>query len=110
MSTLTEYQTIKDAEGEIQYVVIPYADFLRLQRGNEPRVPNEVVERVVIDKQTPIRAWREHLGLTQAEVAERLGVTQAAFAQTERPGARPRKSTLYRVAQALGIDVTQLDF
>ncbi len=110
MSTPTEYQTIKYVDGEIQYVVIPYADFLRLQHVNESSVPNEVVERVVVDKQTPIRAWREHLGLTQAEVAGRLGVTQAAFAQTDASGARLRKSTVRRVAQALGIDVTQLDF
>jgi predicted transcriptional regulator len=110
MSIPTEYQTIRDADGRIQYVVLPYADFLRLIQEDRQSVPNEVVERVIINKQTPIRAWREHLGLTQAEVAARLDITQAAFAQTEATRARPRRSTLRRVAQAMGIDVAQLDF
>ncbi len=104
------YQTVKDASGAIQYVVVPYADFLRLSSSVETAVPNEVVERVIMGKLTPIRAWREHLGLTQSEVAARMEVSQAALAQFESPEARPRKSTLRRVAQALGIQLEQLDF
>jgi DNA-binding XRE family transcriptional regulator len=104
------YQTIKDASGAIQYVVVPYADFLRLENKRDAWVPNEVVERVIVGKLTPIRAWREHLGLTQAAVAARLGISQAALAQLETPEARPRQSTLRRVAQALDLQLEQLDF
>ena len=104
------YQTIIDASGAIQYVVVPYADFLRLTSRVETAVPNEVVERVIMGKVTPIRAWREHLGLTQSEVAARMEISQAALAQIESPEAHPRKSTLRRVAQALGIQLEQLDF
>jgi transcriptional regulator with XRE-family HTH domain len=39
-----------------------------------------VVSRIV-DGATPIRAWREHLNLTQEEVAKRMGISQPAFAQ-----------------------------
>lgn len=56
-----------------------------------------------------VRAWREYLRLTQAEVAARMGVSQAAYAQME-SAKRPRKATLARIAAALGIDVEQLDF
>jgi DNA-binding XRE family transcriptional regulator len=104
------YQTIKDASGAIQYVVVPYADFLRLSSRVDSAVPNEVVERVIMGKLTPIRAWREHLGVTQSEIAARMGISQAALAQIEAPEARPRKTTLRRVAQALGIQLEQLDF
>lgn len=104
------YQTIKDASGVIQYVVVPYEDFLRMESKVEPWVPNEVVERVIMGKLTPMRAWREYLGLTQSEVAARLDVSQAAYAQLEAPEARPRQSTLRRIAQALGIQLEQLDF
>jgi DNA-binding XRE family transcriptional regulator len=104
------YQTIKDTSGTIQYVVVPYTDFLRLESKPDAWVPNEVVERVIMDKLTPIRAWREHLGLTQSEVAARMAVSQAALAQFEAPEARPRQSTLRRVAQALGLQFEQLKF
>jgi DNA-binding XRE family transcriptional regulator len=46
-------------------------------------------------------------GLTQAEVASRLGISQAAYAQTER-AKRPRNTTLLRIADALGLDPEQL--
>lgn len=49
------------------------------QRG----VPHEVVNLVFDNDWTPIRAWREYLTLTQAEVASRIGVSQAAYAQSE---------------------------
>jgi transcriptional regulator with XRE-family HTH domain len=52
-------------------------------------------------------AWRDHLGLTQAEVAGRVGITQAAYAQMERVK-QPRKATLEKVAAALGLEVEQL--
>ena len=104
------YQTIKDASGAIQYVVVPYADFLRLSGRVETAVPNEVVERVIMGKLSPIRGWREHLGLTQSEVAARMEISQAALAQIESSEAHPRKTTLRRVAQALGIQLEQLDF
>jgi transcriptional regulator with XRE-family HTH domain len=52
-------------------------------------------------------AWREHFGLTQAEVASRIGITQAAYAQMERVK-QPRKATLEKVASALGLEVEQL--
>jgi transcriptional regulator with XRE-family HTH domain len=52
-------------------------------------------------------AWREHFGLTQSEVASRIGITQAAYAQMERVK-QPRKATLEKVAAALGLEAEQL--
>jgi len=58
---------------------------------------------------TPLKAWREHLGLTQADVAQRLGVTQSAYAQQEN-SQRLRKSSREKIAAALGILQEQLHF
>lgn len=108
MNALTDIQTIKGADGLPAFVVVPYADYLRRFAGEASLIPHEVVSATV-DGASPMKAWREHLGMTQAEVATRLGVTQAAYAQTEAAG-RPRKTTIVRVAQALRITVEQLDF
>ena len=56
-----------------------------------------------------MRAWREHLGLTQAEVAARAGITQAVYAQMETVE-RPRLATIKKIAHALGITAEQLNF
>lgn len=101
-------QLINGPDGKPAFVVVPYSDFVRQYGRENQLIPNEVVGGVLRDNQTPMRAWREYLRLTQAEVAERLDITQAAYAQLE-TSARPRKSTLRRVADALGLAIEQLD-
>ena len=70
-------------------------------------VPNEVVNLAFERGMSPMAAWREHFNLTQAEVAARIGIAQAAYAQMERVK-QPRKATLEKVAAALGLEVEQL--
>lgn len=41
-------------------------------------------------------------GLTQAELAERLGTSQAAIARLERPGANPTVATLRKALRGAG--------
>jgi predicted transcriptional regulator len=108
MNILTDIQTIKGPDGTPAFVVVPYAEFMRRFANAEGLIPHEVISATV-DGASPMKAWREYLRLTQAEVAERMGVTQAAYAQTE-AAARPRKATVARVAAALRLTVEQLDF
>ena len=70
-------------------------------------IPHEVVSRIV-DGATPIRAWREHLNLTQDKVARRLGISQPAFAQQESV-TKPRRATREKIAAAFGIRADQLE-
>ena len=49
-----------------------------------------------------IRDARESGGLTQAELGRRLGISQAAVAQLERPGANPTVARLDEVLHAAG--------
>ena len=48
---------------------------------------------------------RARAGLTQAEVAERMGTSQSTVARLESGGAKPSLSTLKRFAQATGARV-----
>jgi predicted transcriptional regulator len=49
-----------------------------------------------------IRTARKSVGLTQAELAERAGVTQSVIARLERGGGNPTFLTLERVLHAAG--------
>lgn len=107
MNTPTNVQIIHGADGRPAFVVVPYADYIA-SHPVEDLVPNEVVGYMVKDGMTAIAAWRRHLGLTQAEVAERLGISQSAYAQQE-TAERPRKTTRERIAKALNIPAPLLN-
>ncbi len=49
-----------------------------------------------------IRSARRRAGITQAELARRLGTSQAAIAQLEAPSSNPTVATLDRVLYAAG--------
>ncbi|KWF21614.1 helix-turn-helix domain-containing protein [Burkholderia pseudomultivorans] len=109
MSTPTPIQYINGPDGEPAFVVIPYADYIA-QRDNARKViPHEVVTRSVFDGSTPVRAWREYLGLTRAEVAQRLGISRAVYAKREKRH-KLRKSMRKKIAAALDIAPGQLMF
>jgi transcriptional regulator with XRE-family HTH domain len=56
-----------------------------------------------LDLKDQLVAAREARGLTQADLAEILGITQSAVSQFERLGGNPRIMTLMAYAQALQI-------
>jgi transcriptional regulator with XRE-family HTH domain len=51
---------------------------------------------------------RNQLGLTQAQLAEAVGVAQPRIAEVERGDANPRLITLAKIAHALGITLPEL--
>ncbi|HEY4351934.1 MAG TPA: helix-turn-helix transcriptional regulator [Paraburkholderia sp.] len=108
MNAPTNIQLITGTDGAPAFVVIPYMQYLAERSGERGLIPHDVVSRTV-DGATPARAWREHLGLTQAEVAQRLGISQSAYAQQESSD-RLRQSTRDKIAAALEITSEQLDF
>lgn len=56
-----------------------------------------------------IRSLRERAGLSQAELARRLGVNQGRVSALEREGADLRVSTLLRLAKALQCRPSAID-
>ena len=106
---INNFQTILGADGAPAFVVVPYADFIARFEQSGDLVPDTVVKLAFDDGMAPAKAWRTHMLLTQAEVAERMGVTQSAYAQLE-SSAKLRKSSREKIAAALGVSPKQLDF
>jgi HTH-type transcriptional regulator/antitoxin HipB len=52
-----------------------------------------------------VRRLRMERGLSQQELAQRMGLPQSVIARLEAGGVEPRLSTLDRVAQALGVQL-----
>ncbi len=112
MNRPTDYQII-EYDGHPLFVVVPYEEFQRirplLERENARHtIPQEVVERHVLEEIPLVRAWREHLGLTQSRLASLAGMKQSSIARIERGESRPRRATLEKLARAMGLTPEQL--
>lgn len=112
MSVHIDPQIIK-LNGKPAFAVIPWNEYQKLLNNqiesNESDVwfPNEVV-KANVRGDSLIKAWREYLNLTQAELASKAGMKQSALARLETNTTNPRKSTLLKLAEALGVTVDQL--
>ena len=74
-------------------------------RGQGRRLTQRYNLWVIIERIEPnalIREARTAAGLTQAQLARRLGTSQPAVVKLERPGANPTVRTLDRVLRATG--------
>lgn len=119
MIELTRIQTIYQS-GMPVFVVLPFIDFERehpkeaaLIAPKTPWVPDTGIPHAVVgftvkQDMTLLRAWREYLGFTQAEVADKAGITQAALSQMESGESKLRKATRIKLAAAMGINPEQL--
>jgi len=113
MTAPIDVQFIAGKDGAPEYAVIPFKVFQTLCNHKEREfneketIPHEVIKIIAHQGVTPIQAWREYLNLTQAEIAEKMGITQAAYSQMETVK-KNRKATLQKIAEAMNIDYLQL--
>jgi DNA-binding XRE family transcriptional regulator len=110
MSTLIRHQIIED-NGQPLFVLVPYAEYvasLDRNAGESPAIPLAVSKAANMENKSLVRAWREYKGLSQAEMAERMGISRPAYAQMEVKGANLRASTTHRLAVALDVQWEQL--
>ena len=108
MNSPTNTQLINGPDGKPAFVVMPYADYIQAYSQDRDLIPHEAGSATV-DGTTPVRAWREYLKLTQAEVAARIGISQPSYAKQEASDTL-RRPTIGKIAKALGVAVEQLDF
>ena len=99
--------------GKPAFAVIPWNEYQALIHNqiesdeSDIWFPNEVVKANVRGDNL-IKAWREYFKLTQAELATKAGMKQSALARLEISSSNPRKTTLAKLAEAMGISVDQL--
>ena len=114
MNEHTDTQIILQ-NGKPAFAVIPWEEYQHLisrDKGTEVEIwiPHEIVKQVAVDEISMIRAWREYLDFTQKELAQKAGIAQSALARLEKTTSNPRKSTLKKLANAMGISFEQLSY
>jgi len=118
---------ILERGGMPEYAVIPYADYeamrdaaemlddiaaydkakAEMENCEDEAIPFDMAMRLS-DGANPVAEWRKYRGLTQAALAESVGVTQAAIAGIEREKREPSVGLLRKMADALSLDMDDL--
>lgn len=123
-------QLIKDEEGRAQYAVIPYSEYFRMRLAmleyddedesewedipyesdiyDNVGLPGEVCDVMHSENVSLQAAWRIHRGLSQQEVADKLGISQSAVSQLEAVDSRPQKRTREKLAAIYGCRQEQI--
>jgi hypothetical protein len=108
---------IIEREGKPEYAVIPIAEWRRIEvlleeledirdldaalaKPDRRMIPFEVTS-AILDGASPIRAWREHRGLSRSDLAQAAGIGAAELAQLEDSTRRAMPAALCRLAKAL---------
>lgn len=111
MTTLTTEPQFIFKNGLPEFAIITYDDFSKAfcpsRDLDAPTTPHDVVGLAIRNEWNLLKAWRLFLKLTQSDMAQRMGITQAAYSKAEK--GRPGRGFLSRAAKALGITVEQLD-
>ena len=106
----TEVQIISQ-DGKPIFVVLPYGDYLALKAQRlvaDVPLPQEVVALCIQHGLSLLAAWRTIKGLSQVELALRIGISQPAVAQMEKGGVKLQKRTRMKAAAALELRPEQL--
>jgi HTH-type transcriptional regulator/antitoxin HipB len=77
----------------------------RLRKAKEERRRGYREAREAFELSEQVREARERAGITQAELARRIGSTQPAIARLEAGGVTPNLDTLRRIASALSLEL-----
>ena len=70
--------------------------------------PVELVERILINGESPLRVYREYRGFTQVQLAEKVALTQTSIADLEKGKSKGSIETWKALSSALSVDIDDL--
>ena len=114
---------IINQNGKPAFVVVPIEEWRRIEATLEDRADGaavraflkshaetfpDVVVAAILDGVHPVRALRDHRGMTQAALAEAAGTSAVYLSQIERRRRRAGRKLRARLGKALGVDADLL--
>ena len=115
-----------EKEGKPEWAVIPYTDYLSLVEDaemlqdlqdydaaklailqGEALIPAEVTFSI-LDGESPIKAWREYLQMSLAQLAQATGISQADLVSLEAKAQEGTEDMLMAIAKAFQLPMEEL--
>ena len=102
-----EYLRLKAIEEDMADLNSAADVLARIKAGTEELIPSAVVDRLLAGD-APLMVWREHRGLSQAELARQSGVNRIQIIDIEAGRKTGSAATLKKLATALQVDMDDI--
>ena len=102
-----EYERLCALEEEFADIQAALTVEARIASGEEELIPAQVVDRL-IDRESPLRVWREYRALSQSALARASGVNRVQIVEIEAGRNSGSVHTLRKLADALRVAVDDL--
>lgn len=102
-----EYQSLLEQVEDLDDAAAITRFAVRHEEGADATVPARVIDRLLADE-SPIRVWREHRGMTAAQLAAAVEVTPAHISKLEAGKGEPSLRLLRRLARTLDVEIELL--
>lgn len=91
------------------YVLVPLHDYREMTNidGNND-LPEDILNALTARQESPVRIMRKHLGMTQAELARRAGLSRPYLTEIETGKKDGSIRAMKALAEVLGVSVGTL--
>lgn len=89
--------------GKKTYIIMPKAEYLKLRKGEVPSNTVDAIEFARASIGRDLRAARDHAGLTQEGLADKLGKSQTLVARAEAGSVTVGEKYVASVLEACGL-------
>lgn len=116
-----------ERNGKPEWAVLPYEEYLHLieqaemledirdydaskaalEKGEEELIPSDVVF-AILDGANPIKVWREFRGISQQQLAEKVGISKPYLSQIETGKRLGTTKVVSAVARSLDVSMDEL--
>ena len=102
-----EYQALRDLAEDADDLSALARFAKRYSKGAEETFPSTLVDRLLAGE-SGLRVWREHRGLTAAQLAAAVKITPAHVSKLESGDGDPSLAVLRRLAKVLDVELDLL--
>ena len=93
-------QLLEDAE-----MLKDIREFRGAKAVQQETYPSEVINRLILNEESPIRVYRDHRELTQKQLADKCGIQRAYLAEIETGRKSGSIKTLKKIGAVLEVDL-----
>lgn len=90
------------------HVLVPLHDYTQMKNGGANDLPDDILQKIAVGTQSPIKIIRKYRGLTQDELAAAAGLSRPYLTEIETGRKEGSIRSLKSIAKALDVPLERL--